>query len=129
MEICRYGPEHADAVFGAIAADAAWVTFTRLEARDRYRQRLADSVTYVCHDRGGFAGFLRALHDDGFAVYVSELYVVPSARGRGIGRALIARLTADYGHLAIYVLSDEDAYYEKLGYRRVGSVFEIPRTA
>ena len=31
----------------------------------------------------------------------------------------------DYSHLTVYALSDEDAYYEKLGYRKVGSVFEI----
>jgi hypothetical protein len=27
--------------------------------------------------------------------------------------------------LAVYALSDEDAYYDKLGYRSVGSVYEI----
>jgi hypothetical protein len=29
----------------------------------------------------------------------------------------------------MYVMSDVDGYYEKLGYRRVGSVFEVGREA
>jgi GNAT superfamily N-acetyltransferase len=68
---------------------------------------------------------LRALLDDGFALYVSELFVVPEMRNRKIGRTLISKVKSDFMNLTVYALSDEDAYYEKLGYRKVGSVFEI----
>lgn len=90
-----------------------------------YRKRLLESITYVCYKGGAFCGFLRALLDDGVAIYISELFVVPEWRNRAIGRALMAKVNMDFGHITVYALSDEDAYYEKLGHRNVGSVFEI----
>jgi hypothetical protein len=46
-------------------------------------------------------------------------------RNRKIGRTLISKVKSDFMNLTVYALSDEDAYYKKLGYRKVGSVFEI----
>jgi GNAT superfamily N-acetyltransferase len=125
MEICRYTPEHEDAVISAIREDPAWELFTNENAVGEYKNRLRAGITYVCYENGVFGGYLRALLDEGFAVYVSEVFVAPASRNRGIGRSLLVRVRADYGYLAVYVLSDEDAYYQKLGYRKVGSVFEI----
>ena len=125
MEILRYKPEHEDAVISAIKEDPDWDMFTNERAIGNYRKRLLESITYVCYDKGVFCGFLRALLDECIAIYISELFVVPEWRNRSIGRTLIARVKMDFGHLTVYALSDEDAYYEKLGYRRVGSVYEI----
>ena len=68
---------------------------------------------------------MRALQDDGFAIYISELFVVPELRNRTVGRKLIATVKMNFANLIVYALSDEDAYYEKLSYKKVGSVFEI----
>ncbi len=127
MEIFRYKREHEDAVIAAIKEDRAWDVFTNEKAIVNYRQRLCESITYVCYENGVFGGYLRALLDDGFALYISELFVVPERRNRAIGRTLIAKVKMDFSHLTVYALSDEDAYYERLGYRKVGSVFEIHR--
>jgi len=35
------------------------------------------------------------------------------------------RIKADYPARAVYVMSDIDGYYAKLGYQRIGSVFEV----
>lgn len=125
MKIFRYKRDHEDAVIAAIKDDPNWDIFTSARAIDKYRKRLHESITYVCYEGETFAGYLRALHDDGFAIYISELFVVPEMRNRKIGRMLIAKVKMDFRHLTVYALSDEDTYYEKLGYRRVGSVFEI----
>ena len=125
MEIFRYKREHEDAVISAIKEDPSWDMFTNEKAIENYRKSLGESITYVCYDNGVLGGYLRALLDDGFAIYISELFVVPEWRNRTIGRALIAKVKTDYRHLTVYALSDEDTYYEKLGYRRVGSVYEI----
>jgi GNAT superfamily N-acetyltransferase len=125
MEILRYTHEHEDAVISAISKDPDWAMFTNEKAIDNYKKRLLESISYVCHENGAFGGYVRALLDDGFAIYISELFVAPDWRNRKVGRTLIARVKTDFRHLTVYVLSDEDAYYDKLGYDKVGSVFEI----
>ena len=125
MEIFRYKPEHEDAVISAIKEDPSWDIFTNEKAIDNYKKSLGESITYVCYENGELSGYLRALLDDGFAIYISELFVVPKWRNRTIGRTLIAKVKTDFRYLTVYALSDEDAYYEKLGYRRVGSVYGI----
>jgi len=99
--------------------------FTKDSLIASYKKRLLESVTYVCLEKGIFCGYLRALLDDRFAVYITELFVSPEWRNRKIGRKLVRKVKMDFGHLTVYVLSDEDAYYEKLGFRNVGSVFEV----
>lgn len=125
MQIFRYKREHEDAVITAIKNDPGWDMFTNKKAIDNYKKSLCESVTYVCYENGAFGGYLRALLDKGFAIYISELFVVPEWRNRAIGRALIAKVKVDFRRLTVYALSDEDAYYEKLGYGKVGSVYEI----
>jgi predicted N-acetyltransferase YhbS len=125
MEILRYTHEHEEAVISAIKKDPNWGIFTNEKSIKTYKKKLLESVTYVCLEDGAFCGYVRALLDDCFAVYISELFVAPEWRNRTIGRTLIARVKKDFGHLSVYALSDEDAYYEKLGHRNVGSVFEI----
>jgi len=77
MEISKYKPEHEEAVLTAIKNDPNWDMFTNDDAIDIYKNALKKSVTYVCHDNSEFCGYVRALLDDGFAVYISELYVIP----------------------------------------------------
>jgi len=125
MNILRCRSEHVEDILAAIRQEPDWEIFTSEAAIDRYRSRLNESVTYVCYDDQAFCGYVRAILDQGFAVYISELYVVPAWRNRGVGRSLMAQVKGDYGRLLVYALSDEDAYYEKLGYQKVGSVFAV----
>ena len=125
MKITRYTLEHEAALLAAIDKDPDWDMFTKNGAIDRYRRALGDSIAYVCYDADRFCGYVRALLDDGFAVYVSELYVVPECRSQGMGRLLLERIKIDYSGLTVYVLSDEDAYYEKLGLKNMGSVYKL----
>ena len=125
MEISKYKPEHEEAILAAIKKDPGWDMFTNDGAIDGYKRSLKDSVTYVCNDSNEFCGYVRAVLDDGLAIYISELFVVPKWRNRKIGRSLIERVKLDFANMIVYALSDEDAYYEKIGYKRTGSVFEI----
>ena len=123
--ISKYKPEHEKAVLSAINNDPDWDIFTNDDAIDNYKNSLRYSITYVCHDNSEFCGYVRALLDDGFAVYISELYVIPVCRNRKIGRSLLNQVKVDYSNLTVYALSDEDAYYENIGYTKIGSVFEL----
>ena len=125
MEILEYKPEYEDDILSAISQDSNWDMFTKDKARDIYKKALKDSITYVCYHNNEFCGYIRALLDNGFAVYISELYVIPKWRNRKIGQSLLERVSIDFSNLTVYALSDEDCYYEKKGFDKVGSVFQL----
>lgn len=123
-EILRYHPTLETDLLALLSAEPQWADFTAADAIDRFRRALEASETYVCWVDGETCGYLRALVD-GFGIYVSELYVAPTHRDRGLGRQLLARLKQAHAAEAVYLLSDEDAYHEKLGFARVGSVYRL----
>ncbi len=98
--------------FKAIGNDPDWVF-------------LITSESYVCYDGIYFCGFIRAIVDEGMALYISELFVLPEYRSQSIGQKLIEKIKDISGSLTVYSLSDEDKYYTKKGYKNIGSVFEI----
>ena len=124
-QILKYKPEYENDILSAISQDPDWDFLANANASAHYKKRLSQSISYVCYDENGFCGYVRALLDEGLAVYVSELFVIPEQRNQHIGRSLITQIKQDFLPLTVYVLSDEDAYYEKLKYKKVGSVFEV----
>lgn len=125
MKISAYAPRYEKDILTAIGKDPDWDMFTRDTAIDAYKKALGNDVTYVCHSGSDFCGYVRALLDPGFALYISELFVVPEWRNRNIGHALLEQFRADFPDLTVYALSDEDLYYEKKGYQKIGSVFQL----
>lgn len=125
MKISKYDPEHEDDIFKAIRKDPDWDMFSNDIAIDSYRKSLKNSLVYVCYNDNEFCGYVRAISDEGFAVYVSELFVIPKWRNHKIGQSLLERIKSDYSDLTVYALSDEDDFYVKKGYTKIGSVFEL----
>lgn len=125
MQISKYDPTHEDDILSAISEDPNWDMFANDVAIDVYRNSLKNGITYVCYNNNDFCGYVRALLDNGFAVYVSELYVIPKWRNHNIGQSLLNQVKLDFSNLTVYALSDEDVYYEKKGYKKIGSVFEL----
>lgn len=68
---------------------------------------------------------MRCREDEGFGVYVYDLLVRRSSRGKQIDKILLERVCRDFSEQTLYVMSDADQYYEKLGYRKIGSIFKI----
>ena len=122
--IFRYDTTYESELLTLLNRDPEWSSFTCTGMIDVFKSSLLSSQTYICKAQGEVCGYLRALVD-GFGIYVSELYVAPAFRNNGYGKALLNELKQDYPDQAVYVLSDEDLYYEKLGYKRVGSVFQL----
>jgi GNAT superfamily N-acetyltransferase len=94
------------------------VEFTRLTSRARDARLLG-----VPGEHGTLAG-ITMLYSDGRVAQVEDVYVVPEARGRGYGHALVAsaaQLARDMGHEVVFIVADADDWPQQL-YRRVGFV-------
>lgn len=65
---------------------------------------------------------------------MKRMYIVPSAQGQGLGRALAERLLADAkaaGHTLMrldtgYLQPDAQKLYESLGFRRIPAYYDLP---
>lgn len=125
MKISKYNPEHENDILSAMSEDPDWDMLCNDATIDLYRKSLKNGVTYVCYNSNEFCGYVRAVLDDGFSIYVSELYVTPKWRNHKIGQSLLERVKSEFTNLTVYALSDEDAYYVKKGYTKIGSVFEL----
>jgi ribosomal protein S18 acetylase RimI-like enzyme len=122
--ILRYQKEYELDLISLLEKEPDWSLFLNDDVIDTFKGALIESETFLCQSKGNVCGYLRSLVD-GFGIYVSELYVAPQYRGHGFGSELLAKVKEEHPRQDVYVLSDEDAYYEKLGYQRVGSVFKL----
>lgn len=90
-----------------------------------YREALKQSITYVAFFDGELCGYSRSLNDCGLFIWVIDLLVDQKYRGNSIGRKLMECLLPAYPNQLVLVMSDVDAYYEKLGYKKEGSIFKV----
>lgn len=127
MKIHKYDRDRdEDKLMQMIAAEGEeWLCYTAPENAGRYRTALAQSVTYVAYEGEVLCGYSRSLDDCGFYIYVCDLLVMPAHRGKHIGRRLTQCLYDEFPDHIVYVMSDVDEYYQKQGYMREGTVFEV----
>ena len=94
----------------------------------KYRKALDDSITYVALIGEELCGYSRSLSDSGLFIWVIDLLVNKDRRGHSIGKKLMECILFDYPDLDVFVMSDVDQYYERLGYEKEGSIFKVKRT-
>lgn len=93
-----------------------------------YRKALDNSITYVALIEDELCGYSRSLSDSGLFIWVVDLLVNKNRRGLSVGKKLMECITTDFPDIDVYVMSDVDPYYDKLGYKKEGSVFKVKRT-
>ena len=126
MEIKKYSKDNESLLFDLIADEGdEWIDYHGSTGREKYIKALESSVTYIACDENVVCAYARCREDDGFGVYIYDLLVRKSYRGKQIGKSLMERVYQDFPDQPVYVMSDVDPYYEKLGYRREGSIFEV----
>lgn len=91
----------------------------------KYQVVLEKSITYVALIGEVVCGFSRSLDDFGLYVWVVDLLVGKEYRGHALGKRLMECLLTDYPGQDVFVLSDVDEYYHKLGYKKEGSIFQV----
>ena len=91
----------------------------------KYQMVLEQSITYVAYINKKCCGYSRSINDCGLYIWVIDLLVHKEYRGNSIGKKLMEVLLIDFPDQDVYVLSDVNEYYEKLGYKKEGSVFKV----
>jgi ribosomal protein S18 acetylase RimI-like enzyme len=101
--------------------------------RGKVERMVADGVALIAEDEGNAVGYALARYGDHgpTTVYVSDLWVDSTARGQGIGRELLRRVSdAAIAHGSTHVVLDVDsknrdaiAFYEHLGFEEGAKIF------
>ena len=126
MQIRPYKTTDEDALFDLMQREGEeWADYWDDESgRQRYVQALADATaTYVVIEDDALCGFVRCIGS--FTIYVDDLLVDKTYRGRNFGRLLMERVFTDFPEHEVYVMSDVDEYYSKLGYAKAGTLFAV----
>lgn len=82
----------------------------------------------LVYDSGKLIGAGRALADGIDCSYICDLAVHPSYQGSGIGRGIVERLVdLSRGHrkIILYSVPGKQAFYHKLGFRRMTTAMAI----
>jgi len=124
-EIRMYSEADENGLFDMLRKEPEWEEYWGPSGIGRYKRALNDSIVFVACDGNEICGYARCRDDDGFGVYIMDLLVTETKRGKGIGSALMQKVRAEYPNDTVYVMSGIDGYYEKLGYRREGTIFEV----
>jgi GNAT superfamily N-acetyltransferase len=116
-----------------LAAQLGRVTHTR-PIPDRFLGSDAPFRQYVALDGEDIVGRVRSVDAAG-ATWCADMYVDPSHRRRGIGRALLSRMLRDDrargSQCSVLTASHTGALlYPRVGYERIGTLFMfVPRRA
>ena len=127
MEIVKYNKVlHEEKLMQMLVEEGEdWSCYWKAAMNEKYREALAKSLSYVAVEQSDVIGFSRSIDDCGIYIYVCDLLVKAEFRGKELGRQLMECIVKDHPERTVYVMSDVDPYYQKLGYPREGSVFEI----
>lgn len=124
--IRKYSPADEAVLMAMIEKEGEeWIDYYGSEGRKKYQKALDTSLVYLAFEGEALCGYCRCRDDGGFGIYILDLLVDRDFRGREIGRRLMERVCRDHPKDIVYVTSGVDPYYEKLGYRREGTIFQI----
>lgn len=126
MEIKIYQKEMELKLFELLKSEGEdWGDYTSESGRTQYNKAIESSIVYICLEEDDLIAYIRCKDDSGFGVYVYDLLVRQDKRGNQIGKKLIEYVKDEYKNQSIYIMSDVDPYYEKCGYKKIGSIFEV----
>jgi GNAT superfamily N-acetyltransferase len=130
MEIKEYNKERDEQKLMEIIRGEGqeWACYSGEKAAGKYKLALQNSISYVAYEGNTLCAFSRSIEDCGYYIYVCDLLVKPEFRGKNIGRQLMEILYHRFPDQTVYVMSDVDEYYHKLGYKREGSLFEVSKS-
>lgn len=124
LAVRPFEPSDEKAVFALFEREGEeWKECWEEPGRTKYAKTMASSLNYVVIQEGMLCGYMRCHKDESYGIFVYDLLVDEAYRGKEYGKMLLQRAREDHPGQELYVLSDSDPYYEKLGFEKVGSIF------
>jgi GNAT superfamily N-acetyltransferase len=112
-----------DLVHRFLSEDSYWARSRTREENDRI---IDASLCFGAYEDGRQIGHARVISDTASFAYLGDVFVVPDARGKGVGKALMQAVLA---HPAVtdvrrFALVTDDAHglYEQFGFRALDDV-------
>ena len=106
-----------DLIHRWLSEDAYW---SLGRTRDQVERSVRHSVNVGAYDGGRQVGFLRIVTDRATFAWICDVYVDPAARGKAVGKALMAecdRLCTSYGvRRALLATADAHGLYAHYGF-------------
>ena len=125
MEIRKYTKQDEQQLFDLMEREGEeWIDYWDGMGKAKYIKALEEAAaTYVviCDDK--LCGFVRCIGS--VTIYIDDLLVDKAYRGRDFGRYLMEAVYKDHPDKEVYVMSDVDEYYSKLGYEKAGTLFAV----
>ena len=106
-----------------LSEDSYWARSRTREENDRVIDR---SLCFGAYEDGRQVGHARVVSDTASSSYLGDVFVVPEARGKGVGKALMEAVLAhpavrDVRRFAL-VTDDAHSLYEQFGFRPLDDV-------
>ncbi|KAA5837096.1 GNAT family N-acetyltransferase [Saccharopolyspora hirsuta] len=100
-----------DVVWDFLATQAYWGKWRRREHLDQQIDQAWRVVGAYRKSDGGLIGFARAFSDGVGSAYLADVFVLPEARGHGVGKALVRVMIEDGpGRDFRWMLHTDDAH-------------------
>ena len=126
MEIKPYHNHDFPNLFGLLVNEGEdWADYWRGEGHRQYQKVMSECIGYLAMDENECIGYLRARQDGVYGIYIYDLLVRGDHRGKQIGKQLMEAVKQAHPNQVVYVMSDVDLYYEKLGYLKEGSIYIV----
>lgn len=126
ITVRRYRAEDEEQLFSLIEREGEeWKDYWQNAGREQYKKALGNSITYLLFAGKTLCGYARCRDDDGYGIYVYDLLVDRYHRGNAYGRLIMEQVCRDFPDDTVYVMSDVNPYYEKLGYKTEGTIFIV----
>jgi GNAT superfamily N-acetyltransferase len=112
-----------DLVHRFLSEDSYWARSRTREENDRI---IDASLCFGAYEDGRQIGHARVISDTASFAYLGDVFVVPDARAKGVGKALMQAVLAhpavkDVRRLAL-VTDDAHGLYEQFGFRALDDV-------
>lgn len=126
IKIIAYDDQYEEQLFRLIKDEGKdWADYWSIDKKPLYLENIKNSITFILVNHDYVIGYIRAIEDLHYCIYICDLLVDQKYRSNGYGKMLIAYIKKQYEHLEVYVMSDVDLYYDKLKYKKIGSIFKI----